>query len=206
VKIVGPHRVTNLNIIHPGVNELFDDGRKASILYSDPPWGEGNTKYWATMARKTGQNVETVTYEALIGRIFDLVAKFVSEHVFIETGLRWKNDTLERMARVGLKNIEATDLTYGGGFQNALLFGSFVGGVGDLSRVKGMAGGKVAELAIQSLAREGDILFDPCCGMGYSARAALLNGMQFRGNELNAQRLQKTIARLENGLSHSVAA
>lgn len=197
MKQIAAHRVTNLNVVDPGVDELFSDGRKALILYSDPPWGEGNTKYWATMATKmTGKPHASVGYEALIGRIFDLIGKRVKGHVFIETGLRWEDDTLRRMALVGLRNVERTSLRYGGGLENILLFGSFAGGRADLSRLTGKSGAKVAEEAIAPLAVPGEILFDPCCGMGYSARAALLHGMEFRGNELNAKRLEKTIARL----------
>jgi hypothetical protein len=32
--------------------------------------------------------------------------------------------------------------------------------------------------------------------MGYTAQAAIDNGLAFRGNELNAKRLEKTVARL----------
>jgi DNA modification methylase len=48
--------------------------------------------------------------------------------------------------------------------------------------------------------QEGDICFDPMCGMGFTAQAAMKNRMQFRGNELNKARLNKTIKKLERGV------
>lgn len=204
IRSFGPHIVSNASVDHPQVDDLFADGRKAKIYYSDPPWGEGNTKYWATMATKnTGQTIPSIGYEALINRIMGLIKTHVYGQVFIETGLRWEEDTIQRMKAIGLSNIETARLLYNGGgkkLENVIIFGSFDGSVGDLKRVAGMTGQKVAELAVAPFAEPGAILFDGCCGMGYSAAAAIAHGMEFRGNELNAVRLEKTIARLEKAL------
>lgn len=200
MRYIGPHRVTCLSVDDAGVGCLFDDGRKAEILYSDPPWGDGNVKFWATKASKdTGKAVAAISYDTLVDAFFKLIAKFVTGHVFIETGLRWEADMVERMERVGLRNLERVQLQYRSGgkfYPNVLLFGSFIGGVAALTRLEGCYGADVAADAVAPLARTGEILFDPCCGMGFSARAALRNGMEFRGNELNPVRLEKTIARL----------
>ena len=203
MKQIGPHRVTNLSIDRPQVSDLFNDGAKADILYSDPPWGDGNVKFWATKASKdTGRPVQAISYDALVTAFFDLIAKHVSGHVFIETGMRWADDMTARMLAIGLHNLETVRLQYRSGgklYPNVLLFGSFLDGHAGLSKLEGQYGARVARDAIALLAQEGGILFDPCCGMGYSAAAALAHGMQFRGNELNPVRLEKTIARLNAG-------
>jgi DNA modification methylase len=54
-------------------------------------------------------------------------------------------------------------------------------------------GADVSKNCIKAVAEEGAIVLDPCCGMGYTARAAVANKMRFRGNEFNSKRLQKTI-------------
>ena len=46
--------------------------------------------------------------------------------------------------------------------------------------------------AMRPFALEGQIVLDPCCGLGNSARIAVEHGMTFFGNELNAARLAKT--------------
>lgn len=198
MKQIGPHRVTALDILDAGVDELFSDGRKAAILYCDPPWGDQHVKFFATQARKdTGRPFRPISYEALIARLFDLVIRHVSGHVFIEIGLRWEDDMRARMHRIGLRNIERAGVVYGHKrHDNALLFGSFANGRAALSRVEGMSGATVAREAVAPLAERGGILFDPCCGLGLSAVAALRNGMEFRGNELNPVRLEKTIVKL----------
>jgi hypothetical protein len=207
LKSIGPHRVTSLSVEDPGVAALFDDGRKATILYSDPPWGDANVKYWATMAKKmTGQAVEPLRYDVLLDSIFDLIARFVTDHVFLETGLRFEEENLSRMQRIGLKNLSRVELVYDHGKQkNLLLFGSFTGGRADLAAMENWTGMAIPVEAVRQMAVPGGIVFDPCCGMGYSAHAALRNGMEFRGNELNEKRLAKTVERLERYGDHRSA-
>lgn len=197
MKCIGPHRLTNLNIIDPGVDELFSDGRKADILYCDPPWGDAAVKMFATLARKAGETVDVIPYDALVTRLFELIEQHVSGHAIIETGLRWQKNMMRRMSTAGLQNIEARHVVYGNrNMVSTIIFGTFTGAASPLSAVEGMKGGKVAELVVAQLAAPGGIVFDPCCGMGFSATAALAHGMEFRGNELSAARLAKTLKRL----------
>jgi hypothetical protein len=196
----GPHRVSQGCITGGQVDALFDDRAMAWAIYGDPPWGEGNTKFWNTKARKdTGDEVPLVTYDRLIERWFDLASRYVLEHAFVETGLRWEDDTRERMAAAGFKGIRAVRLQYRSGnkmLPNILLHGSRTGKVIGLSALHDLSGYAVPRTAIEMIASPGEIVFDPCCGLGYSAQAALDNGMVFRGNELNPVRLEKTKRRL----------
>ena len=41
------HKVKNGNIMS-GIEDLMLDN-KADFIYSDPPWGQGNLRYWQTM-------------------------------------------------------------------------------------------------------------------------------------------------------------
>ena len=52
----------------------------------------------------------------------------------------------------------------------------------------------------QMLPTNADVVLDPMCGMGYTAQATAGMGLTFRGNELNATRLRKTIDRLQKSL------
>jgi hypothetical protein len=193
-----------LNVMAPGVEQLFNDGRKASVMFTDPPWGDGAVKNFARLAQKdTGRTFEAVPYDALLARIAHLVARFVTDHVFIETGVRWEAQNLEMMHRIGLRNLERVELLYdSGGKQHpsVLLHGSFLGQSARINDFYHWKGLKVAHMAVNRVRQPGEIVFDPCCGMGYSAQAALDNGMEFRGNELNPVRAQKTIERLLRSL------
>lgn len=68
---------------------------------------------------------------------------------------------------------------------------------GDLSDVAGSIGYETVIKTMKKFQKAGGIVLDPCCGKGYSAKAALELGMKFRGNELNSKRLAETIARLK---------
>lgn len=166
-------------------------------MYSDPPWGDGNLRYWATMNRKmTGKEFAPLTYKVLIDRIIDLIRKYVDGHVFIETGLRWEQETIAAIQGL-VTGIRTYRLQYRSGskmLQNVMIYG-----VTDTRHAPmtfdptGMTGHEVSRRCIESVAIPDGIVLDPCCGMGYSARAAVQAGMRFRGNEFNAKRLQKTI-------------
>lgn len=197
---IGPHRVTNVSVDSPEIEKLFSDGRQADILYSDPPWGDGNVGMWHTVAERDnpGLKVPRLSHDSLMNRIMDLIDRFVSGHVFIEMGNRWADDLLDRMRRIGLDGLQVIDLVYNGGAKNLpnkLLYGSKVRPV-QIDILTGLIGGKCSRQAVALTATRGGIVFDPCCGKGYSAAAALAAGMEFRGNEFNPLRLERTIARL----------
>lgn len=192
------HRVQCGNILDPDVDYMFSDGRKARVFYCDPPWGDAMMKLFATMATKdTGIKFDPSGYEALEARMFQLIERHVYGHVFIETGLRWEAGITARMQALGLKSLSSVKLRYGQRGENVLLYGTFLAGTPvRLSPLAGMKGPPVPVSAIAQCSAPGEIVFDPCCGLGLSARAARLNGMEFRGNELNPKRLDRTIARL----------
>src|SRR5690348_15319918 len=92
---IGPHKVTNVSIERLEVNSMLS-GETVDILYSDPPWGDGNLKYWAAMNKKmSGREFTPISYEALIERFRELIECYVDGHVLIETGLRWQQQTID---------------------------------------------------------------------------------------------------------------
>jgi hypothetical protein len=175
-------------------------GERVDVLYSDPPWGDGHLAYWQTMNRKmTGAETPQVKHDELYDRIMGLVGRYVSGYVFIETGLRWKEYVIQRFLNAGLLMVADYPLTYRSGsklMENVLVCAST-----DMSFRREWPpfnpcpyrGAELVRRVVGSVARPGGIVLDPCCGMGYTARAAVAAGMQFRGNELNQARLDKTI-------------
>jgi hypothetical protein len=91
--------------------------------------------------------------------------------------------------------------------RNVLLAGATAGNrLPDLSECPKMTGAAVSRYCVKLAGVRDGIVFDPCCGMGYTARAAVAAGMRFRGNELNAKRLQKTIQFLTAACGQAVTA
>lgn len=181
----------------------------ADLMYSDPPWGEGNIKYWATMNQKmTGELVQPAPLVTFLDSIFSIAQRYVTSYLLIEYGVRWRDMIQQRGVQAGFTPVSIIDILYrGGGKLLPLDMHVFTRGpqplpAGYVEGVAGSHGYDCVSRAVRPLAgllrspERTPILLDPCCGMGYMAQAAVDNGMAFRGNELNHVRLQKTIARL----------
>lgn len=202
MEIIGPHKVLNGSVESLALDSMLA-GEKVRILYSDPPWGEGNVKYWATInKRHTGVEVEPLTYRGMLDRIMNLIDCYVDGHVFIETGPAF-SDELQGLLSERLVSVTRYDTLYRSGSRMrdcVLLYGS-TRKTDSLNgfNPSGMTGYAQVRDCLKAVAEPNAIVLDPMCGMGYTAKATLQAGMVFRGNELNAKRLAKTIAVLQKG-------
>jgi hypothetical protein len=199
IRTVGPHRV-QLGDVNKGIDKLMN-GEQAALMYSDPPWGDGNIKYWATMNKKmTGNVTQPVPLDDFLTSIFVIAAEWVKGTVLIEYGVRWRQMIHDRGVSCGLQPLALIPLQYRGGAKllplDLHVFGNGLP-AGYAEHVAGSHGYDSVRRAVTPLAQPGKIILDPCCGMGYTAQIAVDTGMIFRGNELNAKRLAKTVARLK---------
>jgi hypothetical protein len=183
-------------------------GDRADIMYSDPPWGEGNIRYWATMNRKmTGAEVQPAPLQSFLDAIFGIAGRYVSGFLLIEYGERWAAMIQQRGMQAGFQAHGIVKLRYRSGRDllplDLHLFArpglNYPHGYAEA--VEGSYGYDTLRRAVPPLVsavkkQMRPIILDPCCGMGYTAQAAIDNGLAFRGNELNAKRLEKTVARL----------
>ena len=198
---IGKHTVSNEDVQHVDFNKLLE-GSKAHILYTDPPWGDGNMKYWCTLnKRHTGQEIEAMSYKTLIKIIKDMIKNHVDGYVFLETGNQWLDETLEDIKDV-IYNQKVYSLRYKSGSKlltNPVIVGTTNPNLvlPNLDALEGAIDEHSLKIAIPLLAKEGAILLDPTCGMGNSARSAIQNKMRFVGNEFNSKRLEKTIISLK---------
>lgn len=162
---------------------------RATVVYSDPPWGEGNLRYWRTAA---GDSLRP-RWEDFRGQWCASVAAAIEPGapVFVEMGERWADDFVAALAAVGIVVTRRWTVQYGHPPRpNVLLYAGPVLPAGfDPSALNGPA---LPRACVAAVARPGTIVLDPCCGKGYTARAAVLAGMHFRGVELNAERLAVT--------------
>lgn len=207
IRVIGSHRVRCGSVMDSaGIATLMADD-KADLIYSDPPWGMGNLKFWRTMAKKmTGQDV--VQAESLVdflGQIFTVAKTYLKDSgmLLMEYGVQWEDELKAFAAHHGFHHLGRCTPKYGG--QNLPyhlhLFCPRPGVTPpdeayfrSLEDVKGL---KVVLRAAKPYARPGGVVFDMCCGMGYSAAMAMTYDMRFIGNELNSARLAVTIKRLE---------
>ena len=201
----GLHRVKHGNVMD-GIDDLMA-GELADIVYSDPPWGAGNIKYWQTLNKRQNdldnyQRRDT-PLDDFLTQIFRIASKYSKQWFLCEYGVGWREDIVNMGKAVGFKHLGIADLQYRSGSkllpldlhifakQNVPLPPNY------LQSLKNTHGYKTLQVAVPPLVKQGQIILDPCCGMGYTAQIAIDNGCQFRGNELNRSRLNKTIKRFK---------
>jgi tRNA G10 N-methylase Trm11 len=173
-------------------------GQSVDIFYCDPPWGDNSLSYWKGMNRRmTGAVVPQLTHDELYDRFIDLIKRYVRGYVFIETGPRWVAYVAERLKI--FRDVQTYSLTYDAGpdLPCGIICATTLETPWKLSFDPGpYRGAELVRRIVADVAKPGGIVLDPCCGMGYTARAAVAAKMRFRGNELNQARLDKTIAYL----------
>lgn len=200
---IGIHRVQHGDIMN-GLDELME-GDKADFIYSDPPWGQGNLTYWQTMNKKmTGKERNQIDYNKFIDYFFSLMSKYAKDKVVIEYGQKWHDDIVTLSERHGFIHNGSCKSMYQSGSKLLPLDMHFLSKLQpyevtpdikkDCLDLKGFA--LVDKIFEHLCPKNAGIVLDAMCGMGYTAQASVNRGIAFRGNELNAKRLQKTIARL----------
>ena len=162
------HRITIHDIMTNDLDDLLQ-GVKVDVFYSDPPWGEGNLKFWRT---HNGQKGHTVDWGMFVRRVKFLCDRHVSGPVFIETGVRFENDII---AIFGKPQGRYVTKYKGGGkiLPNLLL------GYGEQPKLdpSGKTGLQVPLTVLSSLPTPPKSVLDCCVGLGMTAKVAKKLGM-----------------------------
>jgi hypothetical protein len=198
----GPHRLTRLSISDPALSSLFDPSEYAQTLYVDPPWGDPHMKFFATQRRKqTAVNEPPLLFADLLSRLGDLTAAHVRGMVYVEMGERWTEQTAEAIEAAGITLIATHTIYYKGnkGLLPAKLIEGHIGidSPYPIEFDPGQYQGVALPRSILASAPQNSIVFDPCCGMGFTAQAATSHSLRFYGNEFNSARADKTAAILQ---------
>jgi hypothetical protein len=78
------HKLYNQPIEELDLREVFAND-KAYILYTDPPWNEGNLRYWSTInKRQTGKVIQPISFDRMLDIIYKIITDYVDGYVFIE--------------------------------------------------------------------------------------------------------------------------
>ena len=205
---IGEHRVAVGDVQRGAVRE-FMRVERAAIVYSDPPWGEGNLRYWRTQAKDSSRPLWSEFVAEWTASVSD--ALIPGGALFVEMGLRWADAFSDALASVGRPVSARWKTLYGPSSKLlpvALLYsGPSLRDVFDPSPLRGPTLPRecVREAAhamrLDALPSEfRGAVFDPCCGKGYTARAAVAAGMKFRGIELDPKRAAVTIGWLRSHL------
>jgi len=182
------HRISIRDIMADDLDALFK-GEKAECLYSDPPWGLGNLKYWRTMNEQKGHNVDWFRF---LERIKFLYERHVRGPLFIETGVKFEDDLVKVFGNAAAKY----NIVYGSGSKklpNILLCWGAVPG----KSPAGMTGFDVPYTVLSSLSNVPKSIFDCCVGLGTTAKVCKKIGAICYANELNPKRAARTMKILD---------
>ena len=190
--VIGRHRLLCGDVTEGAALALMGEER-ADVIYSDPPWGPGMLRTFATM--NSPGSSPRLGWGSFLGSFCRSVADFRKPDapVFVEMGNRWTKDLCDAMAGEGLYWMRTWEVTYGSKSDPRpsalMLFGPHDVGVTMPSVPHGEA---VTVAALSAVVQPETIVLDPCTGLGMTARVTHRLGGQFRGTELNASRLERT--------------
>lgn len=191
---IGSHRLMVGDLTAGAVASLLGDER-ADVVYSDPPWGPGNLQYWATMHDRG--SIPRETWPAFLAAFCGTVAthRKPDAPIFVEMGLRWVDELDAAMRAVGLERQRRLTITYGPKNKplpnSVSLYGSRDV---EVTLPDPPHGEPITRTILGAVVKPGMLVLDPCTGFGMTARIAHALGARFRGTELNAVRLERTVA------------
>ena len=94
------HFLTTGNISETNIDAVLKKNFPEGIdfCYTDPPWGNGNLKYWNTMLGKnTSQTTDQLDQENLEDRVVNLISEHVNNYAFIVYGIREAKSIMSKL-------------------------------------------------------------------------------------------------------------
>jgi len=202
---IGLHKVQHGDIMN-NIDKLMTH-EIADFVYSDPPWGEGNLKYWQTMNFKNNNQPrnESINYAEFLPYLFKLIHRYSKDLIIIEYGIKWREDIIKIAQHSGYIHGGFANSFYKSGSKMLPLDIHIFSKTGNYQLTdkftevcKDNHGLNLVQKIFKLLCpQDSKIVLDPMCGMGYTAQCAIDNKLIFRGNELNKKRLDKTIQRIK---------
>lgn len=150
-------------------------------MYTDPPWGPGMMKYFRTLNSEVSRE-DQLDWGKLLRKLKELADVFVNGPVFIEMGIRFREDVEEVFGKPRAVYFPK----YGKDLTNLLM----VYGTHPIVSLDGAKGVSLVYGALKDLRPRS--VFDPFIGLGITARACKRLGAVCIGAELNQKRLAET--------------
>ena len=157
-------------------------------FYSDPPWNLGLAKAFRT---KAGLSSDETEFVELMARVLELAAS-VRGDVWIEMGHQHAKHVAEWMKIYNIPWFCNFDITYADNKPCALVYGTF-SQVQPFVIPAHLRGEKIVEWALSRGTLPGDVVLDPCLGLGMTTRVAHKLNLHVLGMELHPERLARSI-------------
>ena len=174
-------------------------GIAPSMMYSDPPWGQGNATSWSTKARKFDPEAKpTNPFEEVLLGVAGAARWMKGKPTFIEMGYNWQADLEAVLNGAGLWPSTWGAITYYRTKPCLLCH------VGSPSTARGTVPVGMDDMhtpgwAIGLYSNDGDTVLDITCGQGLTSTSAFRIDRHFVGFEMNVMRLGRT---MDAGIEH----
>lgn len=190
----GPHRLMCGDHEAGAMKALVDTvPLPVSLVYTDPPWGRGNAKYWRTYAAKHGVDYVDPNWPGLMDRLVWAVDALRPDAACIEMGQRWSAEVARRL---GTLPVSVHDATYRAGHKhlpNHLIVATQSPAHPLHGAMPILHGAALTRWVFDTVAEPGGVVVDPFVGRGMTVRFADHAGMACYGVELCPHRLLATL-------------
>ena len=184
-----------------GAVDTVMQNEKANIIYSDPPWGTGNLRFWDTINVKMNDaNKRETDWILFMQNFCNIINKYSMPNtpVFIEMGLKFYEEFLtiiEKNTQYKLKQLFHTEYKSSGKlFPMVVMYlSNTFNYLFNEQTINKTNGNETVKNILTPIAQKNFVVLDPCTGFGRKIRISDSLDMVFRGVELNQKRLDKAI-------------
>lgn len=186
-------RLINIDNQDKGKFYKLMNGKKAQMIFTDPPWSKGNYKMFRTKAGLRGDVTETM-YLDLMQNLFNICKQFCDGDIYINIGHNFKENFLKLAEQNGFETTNLFEVQYSKNNSNLLWYsGKNTYKDSDLPQVLNRY---TATWAVNNSTKENDIVLDPFCGRLLFGVEVVKSKRNFYGSELIADKLALGIKRL----------
>ncbi len=198
------HFISNFNIkdkrVLSAIKSKFPGG--LDFCYTDPPWGTGNIKYWATMnKRMTGSEADILDQETMEDLVVNIICGNVKNYAFIVYGKKQVNSLVRKFkAHPNVKDVQVYSKKYKSGsrwLENMVVCVTLNdASVMDFSFLENANGLKGLKLVCEKFKGKYKTCLELFVGIGHYLKVLDRSGFVVCGNELNKSRLKKALAKV----------
>ena len=191
---VGSHHVAcgDLELGHAA--KLLSMCGYAHMAYVDPPWNQGMA---ANFRRRAGYE-DTPDFAALMRHLFAALA-LTDGAVYVEIGHQNRGFMETWGAYAGFVHRKFWEVRYGK--DTSWLYQFSKERVYDDAGPRDSCDWYLPAWAIKRSSKHGEVVFDPCVGLGTTATACIKTGRVLLGMDLGAEQVQHTLEMLINTLN-----
>lgn len=179
-------------------NCIFEDAKKLKpdLMFTDPPWNDGNAKAFRTKSGVDGESGKRVDVASLISLVLGIAAER-RILAYCEGGVKEQEMNKRIIERLGGKVAKVYSITYMSAKRPCLLYAADFREIPKDDYVDGINGRDEAYVEDAVVSHHmPKLIIDPCGGRGGTAHCAARHGVRSLTSELSPYRMAEAIWRV----------